>query len=194
MSQVAHLKGPKENGQRKPIYFQTHKNYVDGLSEASSVESGLMSADDKRNLDNLVSGNDFTTAEKDKLAGIESGAEVNIIDGVSISGGAELPITDKKAILNLSGYVQTETGKGLSTNDFTNAYKQKVDDFVDYDIGNATEAGITKLYPATGTAADGTITQAGINTALAAKANLVGGLVPVSIGGTGATTVAKISR
>lgn len=41
-----------------------------------------------------LSTNDFTTAEKNKLAGIATGAEVNVIDSVSVNGSA-LPITNK---------------------------------------------------------------------------------------------------
>ena len=160
-----------------------------------------------------LSTNDYTTAEKTKLTGVEAGAQVNIIENVSIKGGAagsintetkvltldldgyakkedvsaaliykgskdtfaELPssgnsngdvwnikiaggtdrygtavkagdnvvyIEDKitpansgwdvlGGTMDLSGYVEVETGKGLSTNDFTTAYKNALDTLID---------------------------------------------------------------
>lgn len=41
-----------------------------------------------------LSSNDYTTAEKTKLAGIETGAEVNVIEAVKVNGAA-LTVTDK---------------------------------------------------------------------------------------------------
>ena len=159
-----------------------------------------------------LSTNDYTTAEKNKLSGVETGAQVNVLEGISIVGGAALEIatdtkvasldlsayalksevagaliykgskdtfdelpasgnsngdvwnvkiaggtdrygTDIKAgdnvvwiedtldpgnsgwdvqggTTDLSGYVEVETGKGLSTNDFTTAYKDALDSLV----------------------------------------------------------------
>lgn len=147
-----------------------------------------------------LSENDYTTTEKEKLAGIAAGAQVNIIESVKVDGTA-LPISGKAvnidlstyakkseiasaynykgskasydalpttgntvgdvwnvetdgmnyawtgsawdalgASVDLSGYATTEAmnnalsgkvntvpGKGLSTNDFTNDYKAKLD-------------------------------------------------------------------
>lgn len=42
-----------------------------------------------------LSTNDYTTAEKDKLANIEAGAEENVLEGVQVNG-TDLTITDKK--------------------------------------------------------------------------------------------------
>lgn len=42
-----------------------------------------------------LSTNDYTTAEKTKLEGIESGAEANVLEGVQVNG-TDLTITDKK--------------------------------------------------------------------------------------------------
>jgi len=53
-----------------------------------------------------LSTNDYTTQEKTKLSGVETGAEVNVIEGVSISGGAAATVdsSTKIATLDLSGY------------------------------------------------------------------------------------------
>ena len=70
-----------------------------------------------------------------------------------------------------------------------------------YSTGNATTAGITKLYTGTGTATDGTMTQAAINTALAAKANSSHGthvtyatVAPKANGTAAVGTSAKVAR
>jgi len=171
-------------------YVQKDGNKVLSTNDYTDAE--------KTKLANL-SADGYTTAEKDKLAGIESGAQVNIIDGVSISGDAELPITDKKAILDLSGYVQTETGKGLSTEDFTTAelsgYVQtetgkglSTEDFTtaektklqnisdnanNYTLPQATSSdlGGVKLS-STGSSTDGAMTRKAVSDALDLKANL----------------------
>lgn len=53
-----------------------------------------------------LSTNDYTTADKDKLAGVAEGAEVNVITGVQVDG-ADLTITDKKVNIDLSAYAKT---------------------------------------------------------------------------------------
>lgn len=66
-----------------------------------------------------LSTNDYTTAEKTKLTGIATGAEVNKIDAVKVNGTA-LGITDKAVNIDLSNYATksiTLAGYGI-----TNAY------------------------------------------------------------------------
>ena len=81
-----------------------------------------------------LSTEDYTTAEKNKLAGIASGAQVNVLEGVKVDG-TELPITDKKVDIDLSGkvdvalhqsqedqsFVFRQTGGGNLTIDAKNA-------------------------------------------------------------------------
>ena len=47
-----------------------------------------------------LSTNDYTTAEKNKLSNIDSGAEVNVIEGVNVNGTAA-PITNKIAAVTV---------------------------------------------------------------------------------------------
>jgi hypothetical protein len=82
--------------------------------------------------------NDYTTVEKSKLAGIETGAEVNInADWNATSGDAQ--ILNKPTIPSISGlatvtYVDAQdalkvdkiVGKGLSTEDYTTTEKNKL--------------------------------------------------------------------
>ena len=45
-----------------------------------------------------LSTNDYTTPEKTKLAGIETGAEVNAINGISVNGATQEPDEDTKVV------------------------------------------------------------------------------------------------
>lgn len=66
------------------------------------------------------------TAEKTKLSNIAANAQVNVIETVKVNGTALTP-SSKAVNIDLSGKVDKVTGKGLSTNDFTDAYKNKID-------------------------------------------------------------------
>ena len=66
-----------------------------------------------------LSTNDYTTAEKTKLTGIATGAEVNKIDAVKVNGTA-LGITDKAVNIDLSNYATKSTT--LAGYGITNAY------------------------------------------------------------------------
>lgn len=63
--------------------------------------------------------NTFTNAEKEKLAGIEVGAEVNIIDGIKVNGQEFLP--DSNRVVNLTGIERTNN-KVNELNGSTNDY------------------------------------------------------------------------
>lgn len=73
-----------------------------------------------------LSANDYTDAEKTKLSGIAANAQANVIESVEVDGTALTP-SSKTVNIDLSGKVDKVTGKGLSTNDFTDAYKNKID-------------------------------------------------------------------
>lgn len=74
----------------------------------------------------VLSSNDYTDAEKTKLSGIAANAQVNVIETVKVNGTALTP-SSKAVNIDLSGKVDKVTGKGLSTNDFTDAYRTKID-------------------------------------------------------------------
>lgn len=62
-----------------------------------------------------LSSNDFTTAEKDKLSGIASGAEVNAIESIT-ANGVTVPITNKTAALTIPTKVsELENDSGYLT-------------------------------------------------------------------------------
>ena len=175
-----------------------------------------------------LSTNDYTTAEKAKLDGVETGAQVNVLEGISIVGGAALQVdsgtkvasldlspyalksdltsaliykgsrdtfaelpssgnsngdvwnvkiaggTDRYGTAvkagdnvvwiedtldptnsgwdvqggttDLSGYVEVETGKGLSTNDFTTAYKDALDSLVSGSADTFSNSDIADIF------------------------------------------------
>ena len=118
------------------------KNYAtnSALQAATTeINTNLNNKVDKESGKGL-SSNDYTAAEKSKLAGIEASADVNKIESVKLNGSA-LPIDTQKAVnIDLSGYatdselstglslkVDKQEGKQLSTEDFTTAYKNKLD-------------------------------------------------------------------
>lgn len=73
-----------------------------------------------------LSTEDFTTAYKTKLEGIEADADVNIIESVKVDGTALTPDANKAVNIDLSGKVDKIAGKGLSTEDYTTAEKTKL--------------------------------------------------------------------
>lgn len=77
-------------------------------SNASTSAAGLMSATDKAKLD-----------------GIAEGATAITVDS-AISSTSTNPVENQAIYTALSGKVDTETGKGLSSNDYTDAEKTKL--------------------------------------------------------------------
>ena len=64
----------------------------------------------------VLSSNDYTSAEKTKLAGIASSAQVNVIESVKVNGSA-LPVSNKSVNVDLSAYAQTtELDKRINLN------------------------------------------------------------------------------
>lgn len=77
-------------------------------SAATTSANGLMSSTDKAKLD-----------------GIEAGATAITVDS-AMSSTSENPVQNKVVYTALAGKVDTETGKGLSSNDYTDAEKTKL--------------------------------------------------------------------
>ena len=73
-----------------------------------------------------LSTEDFTTAYKNKLDTLTSGAgEANVIEAVKVNG-TSLAVTSKAVNIDLTSYVQKDGSKVLSTNDYTTADKNKL--------------------------------------------------------------------
>lgn len=72
-----------------------------------------------------LSENDFTTAEKTKLAGIETNANYIVVDR-NISAVSNNPVSNGSIYSALLSKVDKVIGKGLSTEDFTTAEKSSL--------------------------------------------------------------------
>jgi hypothetical protein len=64
-----------------------------------------------------LSTEDYTTADQTKLSGIETGAEVNVIESITINNGQALTVTNKGVNIDLSDYALAS--------DITSVYKYK---------------------------------------------------------------------
>lgn len=130
-----------------------------------------------------------TSADKTKLSGIEEGANKTTVDS-ALSSTSTNPVQNKVINSSLSGKVDKVDGKGLSTNDYTTDEKNKL---------AGIEAGANKTVVDTALSSTSTnpVQNKVVNTALAGKAasshshsaaDITSGTLPITRGGTGATT------
>lgn len=91
---------------------------------------GKVYSNASKTADGLMSKEDFT-----KLDGIAEGANKTTVDS-ELSATSTNPVQNKVVNNALGGKVDKVTGKGLSTNDFTNAYKDKLDNIDLDNIGS----------------------------------------------------------
>lgn len=95
-----------------------------GTKDGNTVQAALdgkVSSDAGKGL----SSNDFTDTEKAKLAGVETGANRTVVDS-TLSAESANPVQNKAVQAALDSKVSAQAGKGLSTNDYTTAEKQKL--------------------------------------------------------------------
>ena len=122
------------------------KATADAAAVKADVDDALAGKVDKVEGKGL-STNDYTAAEKTKLAGIATGAQVNVIESVKVDGTA-LAITEKAVNIDLSGYAKKT--------DISSAYKAMGSvAFADLPK-NLTEADTGKVYNVTDVFSDGT--------------------------------------
>ena len=67
----------------------------------------------------------MSPTDKEKLDSIDTGATAVTVDS-ALSSTSTNPVQNKVINSALAGKVNTESGKGLSTNDFTTAEKNKL--------------------------------------------------------------------
>ena len=89
-------------------------NYELVYVEATNSYTAYLMSFERATLENT-----FTNAEKEKLAGIEVGAEVNIIDGLKVNGAQKLP--DSNRVIDLTGIEETKN-RVNTLNDSTTQY------------------------------------------------------------------------
>ena len=82
--------------------IQTVQDALDTLDgKVTTLQTGKVDKVEGKGL----STNDYTTEEKNKLAGIAKGAQVNVIESVEVDGVAQA-IAEKKVTLDLSAYAK----------------------------------------------------------------------------------------
>lgn len=126
-----------ENNVRAGDNFAWNGTGWDNLGGAVVLDGYATKDDLDGKVDKVEGSRLMTSAEGEKLAGIATGAEVNVVKSVD---EAEFTL-DENGKLNikalgqdkitgladaLAGKVSTETGKGLSSNDYTDAEKEKL--------------------------------------------------------------------
>lgn len=122
------------------------KATADAAAVKADVDDALAGKVDKVEGKGL-STNDYTAAEKTKLTGIATGAQVNVIESVKVDGTV-LAITEKAVNIDLSGYAKKT--------DISSAYKAMGSvAFADLPK-NLTEADTGKVYNVTDAFSDGT--------------------------------------
>lgn len=138
------------------------------------LEFGQKFLEKLKTLFGYTSGSTLMTPEdKEKLDGIDTGATAVTIDS-ALSSTSTNPVQNKVINSALAGKVNTESGKGLSTNDFTTAEKNKL-------AGIASGATAVTVDSALSTTSTNPVQNKVINTALAGK---VGSVATGSANGT----------
>ena len=146
-----------------------------------------------------LSTNDYTTAEKTKLAGIATGATANVVENVLTSTSTAHALSAAQGKVLNDNKVDKVSGKQLSTNDYTTAEKNKLAGIAAGATANVVENVLTststanalsaaqgkvlndtKLPVAGGTitgnlTVNGTLTNAGLTTSLNNKVDKVSG-------------------
>ena len=102
------------------IYQNNSATGIDLFSLSSNVDNKVDKVSGKG-----LSTNDYTTAEKEKLAGIATGANKTVIDS-ALNSSSTNPVQNKVIKKSLDNKVDKISGKGLSTNDYTTAEKTKL--------------------------------------------------------------------
>ena len=200
-----------------PVQNKVVNTALDQLIWGKADQGSAYTKNEANNLLNLkvtkevgkgLSTNDFTTELKDKLTAIEAAAQVNKIEEIKTADGVALTITDKSVTLPAATaavdaytkaqsddkYVAKEAGKALTSNDFTDELKTKLEGVAnnanknvqaDWNEADTDSDAFIKnkpvipagsvLYDATGTHTDGSMTQKVITEELNKKVDKVDG-------------------
>lgn len=125
------------NGVRAGDNFAWNGTGWDNLGGAVVLDGYATKDDLSRKVDKVEGSRLMTSAEGEKLAGIATGAEVNVVKSVDDTeftldenGKLNIKALGQGKITGLAdalaGKVSTEAGKGLSSNDYTDAEKEKL--------------------------------------------------------------------
>ena len=130
-------------------------NNLTNYTTTTDLTTALNNKVDKVNGKQL-STEDYTTVEKTKLAGIESGAEVNIIETVKVNGTALVPDQDRAIDITVIGDASDinydNTTSGLTADDVQEAIDELVEVKADAsDLGTAAGKNFTTYLTPDGT-------------------------------------------
>ena len=125
------------NGVRAGDNFAWNGTGWDNLGGAVVLDGYATKDDLSGKVDKVEGSRLMTSAEGEKLAGIATGAEVNVVKSVDDTeftldknGKLNIKALGQDKIIGLAdalaGKVSTEAGKGLSSNDYTDAEKEKL--------------------------------------------------------------------
>lgn len=152
------------------IEAEANKTIVDAVLSSTStnpVQNKIVDAALNNKVDKVsgkgLSTNDYTTAEKNKLAGIAEGANKTVVES-TIESNTTNPVQCKAIKAALDKKVDKVDGKGLSTNDYTDNDKSKL---------NGIEKGANKTVVDSSLKSDSTnpVQNKVVNAALSGKAN-----------------------
>lgn len=113
------------NGSTNPVQSKTIQAVLNAKANAADVTEALANKVDKV-YGKVLSSNDFTDAEKAKLANIAAGADKTVVDDTLKSDSVN-PVQNRVIHNALALKVDKISGKGLSTNDFTDELKEKLE-------------------------------------------------------------------
>lgn len=105
--------GTGDGDMKKSVYDDNN-----AVADAGGIIDYLNSQDYVKDPSYVHTDNNYTTTEKNKLAGIEAGAQVNVIEGISVNGTDITPDANKKIAITVitkavndlvNYYLKTET-------------------------------------------------------------------------------------
>lgn len=90
----------RKDGRGRLVYIGTNSSTPKEIANVEDLNSYVQKVSGKD-----LSSNDYTSAEKTKLAGIASSAQVNVIESVKVNGSA-LAVANKAVNIDLSSYAK----------------------------------------------------------------------------------------
>ena len=104
-NRLAVLNSIRLSGTTQELVERLNDNFTE-LDERNTDTQAVLDDKVDKETGKGLSSNDYTTAEKNKLAGVNAGAQVNVLEGVQVNG-TDLPISGKKVNIpyDLSSFI-----------------------------------------------------------------------------------------
>lgn len=113
-------------------WIDSHEDSAAAMNSAIKANATAITSKVDKVAGKGLSTNDYTTTEKNKLDGIEAGADKTVVDSALDSSSIN-PVQNKVIKESLDSKVDKVSGKELSTNDYTTAEKTKLAGLSNYD-------------------------------------------------------------